>query len=98
MIYLVTGQRTLFESETYKVISVEESLRLLNSLTIVGLDTETQGFSPFLKKLLLLQLGNRNFQVVIDCTTVDVTLYKEYLESDRLFIGWNLKFDVKFLF
>ena len=98
MIYLVTGQRTLFESETYKVISVEESLRLLNSLTIVGLDTETQGFSPFLKKLLLLQLGNRDFQVVIDCTTVDVTLYKEYLESDRLFIGWNLKFDVKFLF
>ena len=98
MIYLVTGQRTLFESETYKVISVEESLRLLNPLTIVGLDTETQGFSPFLKKLLLLQLGNRDFQVVIDCTTVDVTLYKEYLESDRLFIGWNLKFDVKFLF
>ncbi len=98
MIYLVTGQRTLFESEAYKVISVEESLRLLNPLTIVGLDTETQGFSPFLKKLLLLQLGNRDFQVVIDCTTVEVTLYKEYLESDRLFIGWNLKFDVKFLF
>lgn len=98
MIYLVTNQRTLFESEIYKVISVEESLRLLNPLTIVGLDTETQGFSPFLKKLLLLQLGNRDFQVVIDCTTVDVTLYKEYLESDRLFIGWNLKFDVKFLF
>ena len=98
MIYLVTGQRALFESKVYKVISVEESLRLLNPLTIVGLDTETQGFSPFLKKLLLLQLGNRDFQVVIDCTTIDVTLYKEYLESDRLFIGWNLKFDVKFLF
>lgn len=25
-------------------------------------------------------------------------MYKEYLESDRLFIGWNLKFDIKFLF
>lgn len=98
MIYLVTGQRALFESENYKVIGVEESLKLLDPLTIVGLDTETQGFSPFLKKLLLLQLGNRDFQVVIDCTTVDVTLYKEYLESERLFLGWNLKFDVKFLF
>ena len=74
MIYLVTGQRALFESEVYKVISVEESLKLLNPLTIVGLDTETQGFSPFLKKLLLLQLGNRDFQIVIDCTTIDVTL------------------------
>lgn len=98
MIYLVTGQKALFESENYKVIGVKESLKLLDPLTIVGLDTETQGFSPFLKKLLLLQLGNRDFQVVIDCTTIDVTLYKEYLESNRLFLGWNLKFDVKFLF
>lgn len=46
----------------------------------------------------MLQLGNRDFQVVIDCTTIDVREYKEYLESDRLFLGWNLKFDVKFLF
>lgn len=97
-IYLVTEQKELFDNDTYKIIGVEESLRLLTPLTIVGLDTETQGFSPFLKKLLLLQLGNRDFQVVIDCTTIDVKLYKEYLESDRLFIGWNLKFDVKFLF
>lgn len=98
MIYLVTVQNQLFDNETYKIISVEESLRLLNPLTVVGLDTETEGFSPFLKKLLLLQLGNRDFQIVIDCTTIDIKLYKEYLESDRLFIGWNLKFDVKFLF
>lgn len=98
MIYFVTNQMQLFDSKNYKIINVEESLRLLNTITIVGIDTETQGFSPFLKKLLLLQLGNRDFQVVIDCTTVDVTLYKEYIESDRLFIGWNLKFDVRFLF
>lgn len=97
-IYLVTRQSQLFDNETYKIISVEESLRLLEPLTTVGLDTETEGFSPFLKKLLMLQLGNRDFQVVIDCTTIDVKLYKEYLESDRLFIGWNLKFDIKFLF
>lgn len=97
-IYLVTGQRQLFDNDTYTIIGVEESLELLSPLTVVGLDTETEGFSPFLKKLLMLQLGNRDFQVVIDCTTVNVGLYKEYLESDRLFIGWNLKFDVKFLF
>ena len=97
-IFLVTGQGQLFDNDTYKIISVEESLRLLEPLRVVGLDTETEGFSPFLKKLLMLQLGNRDFQVVIDCTTIDVRLYKEYLESDRLFIGWNLKFDVKFLF
>ena len=98
MIYLVTASQELFDNSTYKIIGVEESLRLLDPLKVVGLDTETEGFSPFLKKLLLLQLGNRDFQVVIDCTTININLYKDFLESDRLFIGWNLKFDVKFLF
>lgn len=98
MIYLVTKQITLFESENYKIISVEESLRLLNSLNIVGLDTETSGLDPWTKELKSIQLGNYDNQVVIDTTTIDPTLYKEYLESDRLFIGWNLKFDLKFLF
>ena len=98
MIYLVTKQTTLFESENYKIISVEESLRLLNSLNIVGLDTETAGLDPWTKELKSIQLGNYDNQVVIDTTTIDPTLYKEYLESDRLFIGWNLKFDLKFLF
>lgn len=98
MIYLVTRHNQLFENNLYKIIGVEESLRLLEPLKVVGLDSETNGFSPFLKKLLMLQLGNRDFQVVIDCTTIDIRQYKEYLESDRLFLGWNLKFDVKFLF
>lgn len=98
MIYLVTKQNALFENENYKVISVEESLSLLNSLTIVGLDTETSGLDPWTKKLKSIQLGNYDFQVVIDTTTIDPTLYKDYLESNRLFVGWNLKFDLKFLF
>ena len=98
MIYLVTKQNALFENENYKVISVEESLRLLNPLTIVGLDTETEGLDPWTKKLKSIQLGNYDFQVVIDTTTIDPTLYKDYLESNRLFVGWNLKFDLKFLF
>lgn len=98
MIYLVTTQRELFTNKVYKVVSVEESLKLLEPLTIVGLDTETEGFDPYTKKLKLLQLGCYDFQVVIDCETVNVYLYKEYLESDRLFLGWNIKFDLKFLF
>lgn len=87
MIYLVTNSKELFTNEAYTIINVEDSLKLLEPLEIVGLDTETEGFSPFLKKLLLLQLGNRDFQIVIDCTTVDISLYKPYLESSRLFLG-----------
>lgn len=98
MIYLVTTHQELLSNNIYQIITVEESLKLLEPLTIVGLDTETEGFDPYTKKLLLLQLGCYDFQVVIDCKTIDIQLYKDYLESDRTFLGWNLKFDVKFLF
>lgn len=98
MIYFVSNRTELFENSIYKNISVGESLSLLEKLTIVGLDTETEGFDPYTDALLSLQLGNRDFQVVIDCSTVDVRQYKEYLESDRRFLGWNLKFDLRFLF
>lgn len=98
MIYLVTLNQELFVNEAYKIIGVNESLSLLEPLGVVGLDTETEGFDPYTKKLKLLQLGCYDFQIVIDCDTIDIQLYKNYLESDRLFIGWNLKFDLKFLF
>ena len=98
MIYLVTLNQELFDNDAYKIISVKESLEVLEPLQIVGLDTETSGLDCWTKELLSVQLGCRDFQVVIDCKTIDILQYKEYLESDRLFIGWNLKFDLKFLY
>ena len=98
MIYLVTTQKQLFDNDVYKIIGVEESLRLLEPLLNVGLDTETTGLDPYTKELKLVQLGCFDFQIVIDCTTIDILRYKEYLESNRVFIGWNLKFDLKWLF
>lgn len=100
MIYFVTGQRELFEfpDAKYKCISVEESLKILKPLRVVGLDTETTGTEIWQGKLLTLQLGNKENQVVIDCMTIDVKQYKEYLESDRLFIIHNAKFDLRWLY
>ena len=100
MIYFVTGQGELFEfpDAKYKCISVEESLKILEPLRVVGLDTETTGTEIWQGKLLTLQLGNKENQVVIDCLTVDVKKYKDYLESDRLFIIHNAKFDLRWLY
>lgn len=100
MIYFVTGQGELFEfpDAKYKCISVEESLKILEPLRVVGLDTETTGTEIWQGKLLTLQLGNKENQVVIDCMTIDVRQYKDYLESDRLFIIHNAKFDLRWLY
>lgn len=97
MVYLVTNQ-ILPPTESYEIISVSKSLEMLQGLKVIGLDTETAGLDPYTKELLLLQLGCPEFQIVIDCTTIDVTFYKELLEDkSKLFIGWNIKFDAKFL-
>lgn len=98
MIYLVTANQELFDNEVYQIIGVPKSLELLEPLKVVGLDTETEGLDPYTKRLKTVQLGCREFQIVIDCMTIDIKLYRNYLESNRLFIGWNLKFDLKFLY
>lgn len=98
MIYFVSNRTELFENDVYKCISVEDSLNLLEQLKVIGLDTETEGFDPYTDALLSVQLGNKDLQVVIDTSTVDIGRYKSFLESDRTFLGWNLKFDLKFLF
>lgn len=99
MIYLVTKQQSLWTSDRYKVISAEEALELLAPLSVVELDTETMGLDPYTKELLTVQLGCAEFQVVIDCTSVDIHLFKGYMENpQRIFLGWNIKFDLKFLY
>lgn len=99
MIYLVTKQQSLWTSDRYKVISAEEALELLAPLNVVELDTETMGLDPYTKELLTVQLGCADFQVIIDCTSVDIHLFKEYIENpQRMFLGWNIKFDLKFLY
>lgn len=98
MIYVVTANRELFDNEAYKIIGVDESLSLLNPLKIVGLDTETSGLSCHKDKLLSIQFGCYDFQVVVDCLTIDVRLYKDYIESDRLFLFHNAKFDLQWLY
>lgn len=87
MIFLVTSNQQLFDNENYKIISVEESLEKLNKLKIVGVDTETEGIDVYTKKLLLAQFGCFDFQIVVDCRTVDIKLYKNFLErTDILFL------------
>ena len=99
MIYLVTANQELFESTEYKHISVNESLEMMQSWKMVQFDTETTGTYARLDKLLSAQFGNtdKTAQVVVDCSTIDITRYKDILESKYL-IGQNLKFDLQFLY
>lgn len=99
MIYLVTGQQKLFENPNYKTISIEESLQLMKDCKALQYDSETTGVDSHLCDILCVQFGSKDkdFQIVIDTTTIDIRNYKEVLES-KLIIGQNLKFDLQFLY
>ena len=99
MIYLVSKQQELFDNTEYKIISIEDSLQLLKGCKVLQFDSETSCKNPHLGKILCIQLGNKdkNFQIVIDCSTTDILHYKNILE-DTLLIGHNLKFDLQWLY
>lgn len=99
MIYLVTQQQELFGWKEYKIISPEESLRMMQDWPVVQLDTETNGRDAHLCDFLCIQMGNdkADARLVVDCSTVDVRIYKDVLES-KLCILQNGKFDLQFFF
>ena len=99
MIYLVTNEKQLFKSKEYTVISSEDAIKLLDKESLLGADSETQGFDPYTKALLSFQLGTPEFQIVWDCVTVPIAKLKHILEDpNKTFIFWNANFDLQFLY
>lgn len=101
MIYLVSHNKSLFQTDKYIEATIEQAMSVLLPLKLCQLDTETKGLDCHTKALLTIQLGNKANQVVIDWTTLTLRekqIVKNYLESDRLFLGWNLMFDLTFLY
>lgn len=99
MIYLVTCRQEFFDCEDYKIISVEESLALMQTWNIIQLDSETTGRDAHLCDFLCVQFGNdkNDARIVVDTSTIDIRRYKDKLES-TLCILQNGKFDLQFFF
>lgn len=99
MIYLVTLNQQLFESETYKIISVEESLAIIKDWKMIQCDTETTGTFAKIDRLLCAQFGkpDKTVQIVVDCTTIDIRHYKDVMEGKYLLFQ-NGKFDLQFFY
>lgn len=99
MIYLVTSQIEIFDNQVYKIITVKESLDIIKTWDFIQFDTETSGRDAHLGQVLLAQFGSidKSIQIVVDCTTIDMSIYKEVLES-KYIIGQNLKFDIQWLY
>lgn len=102
MIYLISRNKTLFNSDNYRQISFEDAMKILSPLSLIQLDSETSGLDCHTKKLLTLQLGNKDNQIVFDWATLTEDEKKEIKklleDPKKTYLGWNLSFDLTFLY
>jgi len=97
MIYFISAQKRI-ETEEIKNGTVEQCLEYFKDKEEIGLDTETEGFDPYTKKILSLQLGDFDNQFVIDTKSIDIRLFKSFIEdSNKINIVQNFQFDGRFL-
>ncbi|MBT3270237.1 hypothetical protein HN371_24030 [Candidatus Poribacteria bacterium] len=76
---------------------VEKIVPEIAAMPIIGVDTETTGLDPFESELLLVQLGNLDKQYVIDARQCSLEPLREILESRKVKVLHNAKFDYKML-
>lgn len=86
----------------YKFITrqseVDELLPVLMEQPRWGVDTETTGLDPHKDKVLLLQIGNKDIQYVLDVRKVCIEPLRPFFESTtHRKIGHNFKFDYKMI-
>nr|MBP7554278.1 ribonuclease H-like domain-containing protein [Spirochaetota bacterium] len=81
---------------------LDYSLKLLKDSSVIAVDTETTGLDCFNNKIRLVQIASKNNPlIVLDMFRLinkeDLLKIKSLLESDKLKIFHNAKFDIKFL-
>lgn len=93
-VFVIQQRRT-----TYKRLTLNGAINKVQGLDWLSLDVETKGDIKHIhtQKVVMLQLGNNDFQIVIDCREVDPTPLLEKIKNIGL-IGHNIKFDWQVIF
>jgi DNA polymerase-1 len=93
MLYFIGPYQT-----RYKTAELNDVIRFMERESKFCFDTETTGLNPHRDKVIMVQIGNDEFQFVIDARHVDITPLLPYLVSpDKMKIGSNLAFDYKMM-
>lgn len=110
MIYFVTKRTDhdpfIYKSQKITVVNDLRHLIEILSLPFLGMDSEFNGKRYHMSEVLLIQLGNKETQVVIDFTEPDILkgwrsevikCWNDNIKLNHLFIGHNLKSDYNVL-
>ena len=96
MITFVTQTTSL--SDSYILGTIQDVVDYCSTKTVLGVDTETEGFDFTCKKMIMFQIGDEDHQFVIDTRFVSIEPLRHILESKEIIkIFHNAKFDYKFI-
>jgi DNA polymerase I-like protein with 3'-5' exonuclease and polymerase domains len=97
----LTKSPPIIPIEGIEFINIEKAKEFVLSQDSLSLDTETEGIFNLQNKVLLLQLGNFDTQLVIDVRNYkseELAFIGEFLENpNKEKLLWNAKFDYKFI-
>ena len=99
MIHLIDGtQDTVLLTNRYNLGNINDVVEYCSDKTVLGVDTETEGFDFTSKKMIMFQIGDEDKQFVIDTRIISIEPLREILESKEIVkIFHNAKFDYKFI-
>jgi DNA polymerase-1 len=97
MIYTI-GINTLIPRTEFAQCDIQDVVNYCKSKTVLGVDTETEGFDFTCKKMIMFQIGDEDNQFIIDTRTISIEPLREILEDKNITkIFHNAKFDYKFI-
>jgi DNA polymerase I-like protein with 3'-5' exonuclease and polymerase domains len=73
----------------------EDDINYIINLPVTGFDYEANDLDPFIAQPILIIIGDKERQYVIDCETYDCISLLARLPEDKLILGANLKYDYK---
>jgi len=97
MIYTI-GINTLIPRTEFAQCDIQDVVNYCETKTVLGVDTETEGFDFTCKKMIMFQIGDEENQFIIDTRVINIEPLREVLESTSIIkIFHNAKFDYKFI-
>jgi len=97
MIYTI-GIDTLIPKTEFAQCDIQDVVDYCKSKSVLGVDTETEGFDFTCKKMIMFQIGDEENQFIIDTRIISIEPLREILENKNIIkIFHNAKFDYKFI-
>ena len=98
MITLIDNSVASIPASHYQLGTIDDVVSYCADKTVLGVDTETEGFDFTCKKMIMFQIGDENQQFVIDTRVISIEPLRDILENKEIIkIFHNAKFDYKFI-